>query len=336
MSMMEDDDSILAGQTNPLHLVPLGSPSTGAAWDLSTLDLDRTTAGIQQDFVSSATLNTNACSGVSFHWDLATHLMTTTVPASDTYTGDCTKTYLIRDTAGFQGIGLVRLKVGAATGWWWNTSESGRGFFIEQRNSTIVMAGYIYDDAGNPTWFLAAGPVSNNVFTATMQTYNNGQTLTGSYAAPTFGPSLGTITVQFTNALTATVTWPGGTFQIVRYVYAAGGPRTPENGWWWSSVEGGRGFSLEIQGNTLVMAGYMYAVAGAPIWYLSAGPMTTATTYTGGLQQYAMGQSIGGPYHPPQVVNANVGTVSVVFIDAKNGTLTPPDGRQIAITRFAF
>ena len=222
------------------------------------------------------------------------------------------------------------------SGWWWNAVESGRGFFIEQRGSTIVMAGYIYDDAGDPTWFLAVGILSDNAFTAQMQTYRNGQTLTGSYRGPSLGPSLGTITVQFTDSRTATVTWPGGTFPIARYVYASGGPGVPENGWWWSTQESGRGFSLEMQGNALVMAGYMYAATGAPIWYLTAGPMTTSNTYTGHLQQYAMGQSIGGPYHPPQMVNANVGTVSVVFSDSKNGMLTLPDGRQVAITRFAF
>jgi hypothetical protein len=335
MALREDVDSILSGQTHQLHLVPSGTPSTGATWDLSTLDLNRSIAGVQRDLTYSSTL-TSPCKGVSFHWDMGAGLLTTTVPASDTYTGNCRKPYLIRDTAGFQGIGLVTLKIGAATGWWWNTSESGRGFFIEQRDSTIVMAGYIYDDAGNPTWFLAAGPISNNVFTATMQTYRGGQTLTGSYVEPAPGPSLGTITVQFTSATQATVTWPGGTFPIVRFVYSAGAPGTPENGWWWSNLESGRGFSLEIEGNTLVMAGYMYAVGGAPLWYLTAGPMTTSTSYTGNFQQYAMGQSVGGPYHPPQLVNANAGTVRVVFTDATNGTLTLPDGRQVAITRFAF
>jgi len=264
------------------------------------------------------------------------HLLTTTVSANAAYPGSCGKTYLVRDTAGFQGIGHVVLNIGAATGWWWNASESGRGFFIEQRGSTIVMAGYIYDDAGNPTWFLAAGVVTNNVFTATMQTYRNGQALAGPYAEPALGASLGTITVRFASAGEATVTWPGGTFSIVRYRYADGGPGMPENGWWWSSLESGRGFSIEIQGNTLVMAGYMYAVAGAPIWYLSAGTMTTPSTYTGSLQQYALGQSIGGPYHPPQLTNPSVGTVRIVFTDASNGTLTLPDGRQVAIARFAF
>ena len=49
-----------------------------------------------------------------------------------------------------------------------------------------------------------------------------------------------------------------------------------------------------------------------------------------------MGQSVGGPYHPPQLVNGNVGTVSLVFHGPKNGTITLPDGRQIAISRFVF
>ena len=321
--------AMAAGEESPNY------PSTGAFWDLSTFDLDPTTAGIQQDFAFPITL-TNPCKGVSFHWDPAMHLITTTVPASDTYTGSCNKTYLIRDTEGFQGIGLLRLNVGAATGWWWNARESGRGFFIEQEGTTIVMAGYIYDDAGNPIWFLASGAIVDNMFTAEMQTYRNGQTLTGPYVGPATGPSLGTITVRFTSAEQATVTWPGGTFSIVRFTYATGGPGLPQNGWWWSSSESGRGFSIEVKGNTLVMAGYMYSAAGTPIWYLTSGTMTSSSTYTGSLQQYAMGQSMGGRYRRPQLINANVGTVSLVFTDAKNGTITLPDGRQVAITRFAF
>src|SRR5206468_4055960 len=134
------------------------------------------------------------------------------------------------------------------TGWWWNANESGRGFFIEQRGSTIVMAGYLYDTFGSPIWFLASGPVSNGVFTASMDTYRGGQSLTGAYSAPTLGPSLGTISVQFTSSTQATITWPGGTVPITRYTFATGGSGVPENGRWWNQSESGRGYSLEIQG----------------------------------------------------------------------------------------
>ena len=34
------------------------------------------------------------------------------MPGDDTFTGSCTKTYLVRDTAGYQGIGLMTLYVG--------------------------------------------------------------------------------------------------------------------------------------------------------------------------------------------------------------------------------
>src|SRR6185369_12282800 len=88
MAMIEDVDSILPGETHPLSLVPHGTPSTGAMWDLSTLDLDRFTPGIQQNFLSAA-----PCKGLSFHWDPAMHLLTTTVSANAAYPGSCAKTY---------------------------------------------------------------------------------------------------------------------------------------------------------------------------------------------------------------------------------------------------
>jgi len=109
MAMQEVVDWFLPGQTRPLSLVPLGSPSTGANWAPTTLDLDRTTAGIQQSFTFSGT---SACAGVSYNWNAATPLLTGTVPAGSTYTGTCAKTYLIRDTAGYQDIGLVTLYIG--------------------------------------------------------------------------------------------------------------------------------------------------------------------------------------------------------------------------------
>ncbi len=36
------------------------------------------------------------------------------------------------------------------------------------------------------------------------------------------------------------------------------------------------------------------------------------------------------------VTATNAGTVNLVFTDARNGTITLPDGRQVAIDRFAF
>lgn len=222
------------------------------------------------------------------------------------------------------------------TGWWWNASESGRGFFIEQRGATIVIAGYLYDGAGKPVWFITAGPIANGTFSGPMQTFSGGQSLDGPYVAPVPGPSLGDITVQFTSATHANVTWPGGTFAITRFQFANDGTGFPQNGWWWNAAESGRGFSIEQQGNTLFIAGYLYETGGAPIWYISAGAMSSSSTYSGGWQQFADGQAIGAPYRAPVLVNPNVGSVVLVFTDPSNALLTLPGGRVVPLTRLQF
>ena len=68
---------------------------------------------------------------------------------------------------------------------------------------------------------------------------------------------------------------PGGAVPIQRFNIVTNGTTAtplanqPENGWWWSTQESGRGYFLEWQGGQLFMAGYMYDDAGNPIWYLS-------------------------------------------------------------------
>lgn len=238
------------------------------------------------------------------------------------------------------------------TGWWWSANESGRGFFMELSGSTLLLAGYLYDVAGNPLWFIAPGPYGGNQFSGMMTTYAQGQSLTGPYQAPVTTPSPGSISIAFKSATEGTLTWPGGSMPIIRFRYAVGGRGFPESGWWWSPNESGRGFSIETQGNVLFIAGYMYDTAGNPIWYISAGPMTSITTgggiyggsdrmtttwsYSGTWQQYANGQAMGAPYRAPTLVSGNVGNLSLVFSDSQNATMTLPDGRKIPLTRFGF
>ena len=222
------------------------------------------------------------------------------------------------------------------TGWWWNENESGRGFFLEQRGSTIVMAGYAYDPIGSPLWFISAGQISNGVYTASMDTYRGGLALNTTTGRAVPSGSLGNIRVEFTRPTAGTITWPNGTTTpIVRYVYANGGTGVPQNGWWWNSDESGRGYSLEVQGNVVFIAGYMYDTAGSPIWYITYGAMGSPATFNGQWEQYANGQTFGGAFKKNQFIG-NVGSVSVVFTDASNGVLTFPNGRQITITRFLF
>jgi hypothetical protein len=106
------------------------------------------------------------------------------------------------------------------SGWWWNPAESGRGFFLEWQGGQLFMAGYMYDDSGNPIWYLSGNstPSSNlQGYSNTWQLYGNGQTLTGSYVAPTqVNANVAPVTIQFQGAESAIMTLPGGRTTAIR------------------------------------------------------------------------------------------------------------------------
>lgn len=224
-------------------------------------------------------------------------------------------------------------------GWWWNADQNGRGFTIEVRGNNLFMAGYLYADDGRATWLVSGGAMTNvSTYSGPLMAFGGGQTLTGAYKpnAPT-NLNVGTITLQFSDASHGTLTWPGGTIPIERFPFGSGTPSfQPESGWWWNEAENGRGFAIEVQGNRLFMAGYMYDSSGNPIWYVSSDIMTSPTLYQGSWLQFANGQTLTGSYQPPSQPPASVGAVTLQFTSATTAILTLPDGRQIPLTRFLF
>jgi hypothetical protein len=222
-------------------------------------------------------------------------------------------------------------------GWWWNPAESGRGFFIEQQGSTIFMAGYHYADDGRPTWFTSAGTITGNTYNAPAYGVRNGQTLGGAYVSPTFPASiLGNVTLNFSGPNQATMTWLGSSTPITRFVF---GPSTPpsniESGWWWNPAESGSGYSLEIQGGILVAKVQMYDAAGEPVWYISAGPMQSATRFQGELSFVSFGQTLNGPYRAPSSI-ASAGQLAIDFTSSSSANLTLPNGRILPIQRMRY
>ena len=97
-------------------------------------------------------------------------------------------------------------------GWWWNAAENGRGFFIEWQGASATIAGYMYDDPGNPIWYIAVTPITNALAqNGTWLQFSGGQTLTGTYRAPNqVTPGPGPLAISFQSATTATMTMPGG------------------------------------------------------------------------------------------------------------------------------
>ena len=67
----------------------------------------------------------------------------------------------------------------------------------------------------------------------------------------------------------------------------------PDSGWYYNAAEPGRGFNIEIQDDTLFMAGFLYDTQGKPIWVVSSGPMAGDAVYSGAAFQTANGQPLG-------------------------------------------
>jgi len=240
-------------------------------------------------------------------------------------------------------IGFSARALEPQSGWWWNPAEPGRGYFIEVKNGSAFAASYLYDGNGQPVWYVTGPSVYNgNGFVGTLGAYNGGQTLTGAYKTPAGPVPSGNVSFTFADATHGTITWPGGSIPIVRYEIAenslsAPAPAfRPETGWWWNASEGGRGFSIEIQGDDMFVAGFMYDVSGSPVWYVSGGKMTTPGNYHGQWLQYGNGQTLTGAWREASVTNPNIGSAVLSFDSATTAWLQLPDRRNVRLTRFQF
>jgi len=118
------------------------------------------------------------------------------------------------------GLTLLPMANQPEGGWWWNPDESGRGFFLEWQGGQLFMAGYMYDDAGNPIWYLSGNstPSSNlQSYSNNWLQFGNGQTLTGAYRAPAqVNGNVAPVTITFQGAENAIMTLPNGRTTAIR------------------------------------------------------------------------------------------------------------------------
>jgi streptogramin lyase len=109
----------------------------------------------------------------------------------------------------------------------------------------------------------------------------------------------------------------------------------PATGYWWNPAESGRGFFIEIQGSTLLFAGFLYDASGRATWVASTGQMLTPTQYIGNLVTDAGGQTLTGAYQSPAQATSSTDSIAIDFTSDYAATLTWPGG-TISIERFEF
>lgn len=103
------------------------------------------------------------------------------------------------------------------TGWWWNPAEDGRGFSIEVNDGRLFLAGFMYDGAGNPVWYISAGLMASETrYQGELVEVGGGQTMGGEYQPPSSLTTVGTITVDFASTEQATLTLSDATSVAAR------------------------------------------------------------------------------------------------------------------------
>jgi hypothetical protein len=215
-------------------------------------------------------------------------------------------------------------------GWWWNPNESGRGYFIEVSGGVFYLAGYFYESDGRATWLSAGGAVTDLYsLTGTLLLSRNGQSMFGAYHRPDPAVDVGTISITFADDSHGTITWPGGTVPIERQIFDTDESfeDQPKTGWWWNPAESGSGYSVEVQGSTLFVVAFMYDEAGNPLWYLTAGALSSPTHFEGDWLESSGGQTMGGPYRAP--TSRNLGRVTIDFATIDQGTITFTEGEAV-------
>lgn len=108
--------------------------------------------------------------------------------------------------------GLAAPQAGSPeTGWWWNAAEGGRGYFIEVQGATMFMVAFLYDDGGNPVWYLSNGPMTAgaaNLYAGSLLVCSGGQSLTGAFRQASCGGAAGSLSLQFDTTTTGVLTLP--------------------------------------------------------------------------------------------------------------------------------
>src|SRR4029079_14188545 len=82
---------------------------------------------------------------------------------------------------------------------WYNASENGRGYSVEIDNATqkLFLGIYAYSSSGLNEWYISQGAINTpDNYTGRLQRCTGGQTLGGTYRAPTCSDA-GAVSLSF-------------------------------------------------------------------------------------------------------------------------------------------
>ncbi len=245
-------------------------------------------------------------------------------------------------------------------GLWWHdpdNSESGWGVNLVHQGTTLFMSWFTYDTDGTNMWLYmdnaALSASQGNTYSGPL--YRATGAPFSAYNPATFHATpVGTATFTFTDAghgtFQYTVNGVSQSKAIKRFLFGtaptcdqSGATATNFTDLWWRSPAGseaGWGINLAHQDNIIFLSWFTYDANGKGMWvYGSALTRTTGNTFTGDLARNTGNAFGSSPWNSASIHGTAVGTATITFTDASNGTFTYTlDGttQTKPITRFAF
>jgi hypothetical protein len=251
--------------------------------------------------------------------------VTSTVPAGSTFTGSCSKTYLIRDTSGYQGIGRILLYIGV---------PYARSDTAQTTADTPVAIDVLANDYGAAVTKDATRLDLNPTTTAVDQALS---TVEGNWSVSggkvVFVPAAGFIgraSIQYV------VRGANGGSSNQAAIYVDVVIATPDlnqhglTGSYYEPATSGQGVELEVYPDLLApgtgfafMSWFTYdsVVGGAERqrWYTAEGPVVTGQPDA----TLTIYQNTGGNFNAPPTTAANaVGTATLSFDSCASGRLS--------------
>lgn len=225
----------------------------------------------------------------------------------------------------------------AYTGLWWaGAGENGWGMSIRQYpDGRQFNAMYVYDDAGNPSWYAFPAQLIGNV--ATGDLYQPVSTPLNQYSPTQFNaaaaagalPKPGRATLTFTGENTAllqyTINGISGQKNIVRQDVGQAGAAPLQIGdmWWGGQAENGWGVFLDQKDANVFGAWYTYGPNGQGSWYVMSAGKWTGNRFQGALYSVKAGRWLGAAFVPITSANVTeVGTLTLDFTSAAAATMT--------------
>ncbi|MBI1773746.1 MAG: YHYH protein [Proteobacteria bacterium] len=251
------------------------------------------------------------------------------------------------------------------TGFWYTSTASGRGFGMEVQGSSMFIGIYTYDSTGADLWYVVSCTLTTTTCTGDLTAYSGGTTLSNigvASTSPTSSSVAGTFTLTVTSSTTATVaitptSGSATTYSLTRFpisgsTVSSAPSWAPQTGWWWSSSYSGTGWFIENQGtvtsggttySNYFMVGYAYGstyTSGQGNWYANTSGQNVQTgsstsSWSGTLYEYVNGPTVTGS-SGSTTLYATKGSATIQFTSSTTATLTLPNGKQIALTRFTF